>query len=186
MMQPAFFADPTDLALRSEDQAFLVGADLLVVSTWAEAPKLPQGIWREVSLLPGDQEKDHYQPTLKVRGDAIIPLGRVIQSTNEASLTPLTLLVCLDAAGHAKGDLYEDAGDGFGCTRGEYAFTHCSAVRENDTVTIKVVGRQGSLKTARRVVQVSLLNADGTVTGSGEEAGGIRVNLKSPVTNPAK
>ena len=186
MMQPAFFADPKDPALRAEDQAFLLGSNLLVVPAWAESPKLPQGIWREVSLLPGDQEKDHYQPTLKVRGGAIIPLGRVIQSTNEPSLDPLTLLVCLDADGRAEGVLYEDAGDGLGYSRGEYALTHYTAVRAGDTVTITISDRRGDQKIANRPVKVNLLTADGTVNGSGDESAGIFVDLKHPSAETAK
>ena len=105
IMQPVFFADPKDPDLRGEDQAFLFGPDLLVVPRWAESPKLPKGIWRDVSLLDGTSEQDGYQPALKIRGGAILPLGKVVQNTSENSFDPLTLLVCLDEKGQARGSL---------------------------------------------------------------------------------
>lgn len=95
IMRPVFFADPKDTLLRAEEQAFLIGENLLVVPEWAQNPALPKGIWRNLSLIPGD-DKDSYQAKLKIRGGAIIPTGKIIQNTNEKSLDPLTLLVCLD------------------------------------------------------------------------------------------
>lgn len=93
IMRPVFFADPKDTLLRAEEQAFLIGENLLVVPEWAQNPALPKGIWRNLSLIPGD-DKDSYQAKLKIRGGAIIPTGKIIQNTNEKSLDPLTLLVC--------------------------------------------------------------------------------------------
>lgn len=109
IMRPVFFADPKDTLLRAEEQAFLIGENLLVVPEWAQNPALPKGIWRNLSLIPGD-DKDSYQAKLKIRGGAIIPTGKIIQNTNEKSLDPLTLLVCLDEKGEAHGTLYWDEG----------------------------------------------------------------------------
>ena len=103
---------------------------MLVVPKWAEDAKLPKGIWRQVALIDEKQEDDGYQATVKIRGGAIVPLGKIIQNTSEKSLDPLTLLVCLDDSGKASGDLYEDAGEGFGYQKGEYALTHFVASRE--------------------------------------------------------
>ncbi len=83
IMEPLFFADPNDLGLRKEDRAFLFGPDLMVIPTWAKDASLPHGLWRDVSLLETEGEKDGYQPALKIRGGAIPPLGRVVQDTNE-------------------------------------------------------------------------------------------------------
>ena len=41
IMKPVFFADPKDLSLRSEEQAFLLGENLLVVPRWASNVDLP-------------------------------------------------------------------------------------------------------------------------------------------------
>ena len=44
-MAPVFFADPKDQALRSEEQAFMLGTDILVIPAFAKNPSLPKGIW---------------------------------------------------------------------------------------------------------------------------------------------
>jgi len=91
IMQPAFFADPCDARLRREKQAFLFGGDPLVIPAWAKQPALPGGIWRNASLIDGD-DKDHHQIGTEITRRAIIPLGKAVQNTSEASLDLLTLL----------------------------------------------------------------------------------------------
>ncbi len=170
IMQPAFFADPKDPELRTEDRAFLFGSDLLVVPRWAEAPKLPKGIWRDVSLVDSKREQDGYQPAVKIRGGAIVPLGRVIQNTNETSLDPLTLLVCLDDKDQAQGSLYEDAGDGFGYSKGDYALTRYQARREGDSVIVRMQDRSGHMNIPKRDIVVRLITADKEKEGHGAES----------------
>jgi alpha-glucosidase len=177
IMQPVFFADPKDLTLRDEDQAFLFGPDLLVIPRWADSPKLPKGIWRNISVVDEKLEQDGYQPTLKIRGGSIVPLGRIIQNTGEPSLVPLTLIVCLDETGHAKGSLYEDAGDGFGYTKGEYALTQYAASREGNAVTVHVENRQGNLSIPDREIRVKVMTDSGIVEGTGSDSHGVSVRL---------
>jgi len=160
VMRPVFFADPSDLSLRSEDEAFMLGADLLIVPKWAETPSLPDGIWRSISLVGEDSANDEYQPDLLMRGGSIIPLGKVIQNTAEESLDPLTLLVCLDENGKAEGVLYEDAGDGFGYKKGEYLLTTYAAERVGDEVIVRVKDEEGSMKCPERVTQVRVITAE--------------------------
>lgn len=107
-----FFADPKDLSLRAEEEAFLIGNNLLIIPAYAKQPALPKGIWKELSLVKGDN-CDKYQAKMKIRGGSIIPTGKIIQNTTENSLDPLTLLVCLDEQGKADGSMYWDAGDGW-------------------------------------------------------------------------
>ena len=170
IMQPVFFADPKDPELRSEHGAFLFGPNLLVIPPWVSNPKLPKGIWREVSLLDGKREADGYQPALKIRGGTIIPLGRVVQNTNEESLDPLTLLVCLDEKGQAQGNLYEDAGDGPDYRKGDYALTSYQARRENGSIVVRVTKREGRRKVPEREMEVQVIGADGILTGHGPES----------------
>jgi alpha-glucosidase len=181
IMQPVFFADPKDPDLRGEDRAFLFGPDLLIVPRWAENPKLPRGIWRDVSLVDEKREQDGYQPAVKIRGGAIVPLGRVVQDTNETSLDPLTLLVCLDENGRAQGSLYEDAGEGFGYTQGDFALTRYEAVTKGDSVAVSVRGRNGNRKIAGRNIQVRLITAGGVLEGSGDESKGVVVAIRQDV-----
>lgn len=177
IMQPVFFADPKDPALRAEDRAFLFGPDLLVVPKWAEGPKLPKGIWRDVALVDAKREQDGYQPAVKIRGGAIVPLGRVIQNTTEPSLDPLTLLVSLDENGHAQGTLYEDAGDGFGYNKGEYALTRYHAEKKGESVVVRVQARSGKLEIAERNVIVRVITEDGEKEGSGAESKSVAVQV---------
>ena len=178
IMQPVFFADPKDVELRGEDRAFLFGPDLLVLPRWAEDLKLPKGIWREVALLDKNREQDGYQPTVKIRGGAIVPLGKVIQNTTERSLDPLTLLVCLDASGHAAGELYEDAGDGFGYQKGEYALTSYEAAREGSAVVVKIRDRRGRTQIPDREIRVRVITDEGELVGGGTESKGVRIGVE--------
>jgi alpha-glucosidase len=104
-----------------------------------------------------------------VRGGAIVPLGRIVQDTNEDSFQPLTLLVSLDAHGQAQGKLYEDAGDGYGYRNGEYRLTTYRAERQGDTVKVGIAGREGRWPAAARPVVVQLVTDAGVVTARGTD-----------------
>ncbi len=135
VMNPVFFADTRNLNLRKEEQAFLLGKDLLIVPAFAVQPQLPSGIWETLSLIEGDTT-DQYQATLKVRGGSIIPAGKIIQNTTENSFDPLTLMICLDEKGAAEGQLYTDAGDGWAFRSGDYALLTFKAQKKGDKVEV--------------------------------------------------
>ena len=175
--RPVFFADPKDPESRAEEQAFLLGGDLLVVPKWARRPKLPRGIWRSISLVGEDSANDKYQPNLLMRGGSIVPLGRVIQNTTEVSLDPLTLLVCLDELGKARGMLYEDAGDGYGYQHGQYLLTTYSAAKRGNKVTVRIAAAEGKMKRPRRTVNVEIITSRQVVKASGSETEGITVKI---------
>jgi alpha-glucosidase len=180
VMRPVFFADPDDSKLRAEDDAFLLGSDLLVI------PKLsadgggnctePQGIWRPISLAAGDDTKQADQPQLKIRGGAIIPLGRVVQNTTENSLDEMTLVICLDDKGTAAGLLYEDAGDGFGYVKGDYRLTHYTAKRQGNRVVV-TMEKQGQMPALRRNVLIELITDKGVIKTAGREAQAIEIDM---------
>ncbi|HEY4415712.1 MAG TPA: TIM-barrel domain-containing protein, partial [Verrucomicrobiae bacterium] len=175
IMQPVFFADPTDLSLRAEQQAFLLGPDLLVIPAWAQNPALPGGIWQPLSLVSGDTGT--YQAQLKIRGGAIIPVGAIIQNTTQNSFSPLTLAVCLDANGYATGTLYRDAGDGWGFQSGDYSLQKFTARQTNGVVTVQVASTTGNRSTANTPVVVQVVTSNGTFTGTGTIETGITVSL---------
>ncbi|SDS40169.1 TIM-barrel domain-containing protein [Opitutus sp. GAS368] len=177
VMRPVFFADPKDPALRAEDRVFLVGDDLLVVPKWAAQPALPHGNWRTVSLVGENSTKDKYHPDLRIREGAIVPLGRVIQSTAETSLDPLTLLVSLDGQGRAAGRLYEDAGDGYGYQKGDFLLTTYRAVREGRTVTVTVDHTEGFRPRPSRPVVVQLVTDSGTIEATGRDGQPVTLTL---------
>ncbi len=133
--RPLFFADPADTSLRAVDDAFLLGDDLLVVADTKPGrreagadrplPPLPRGTWREVSLVAGDLD-DPDLPRLFLREGAALPLGPVVQWSDEKPLDTVELLVNPGADGRAVGLLYEDAGDGGGYHDREYRVTEFS------------------------------------------------------------
>jgi alpha-glucosidase len=173
VMRPAFFADLHDPQLRAEDRIFLVGDDLLVVPKWA-----PKGIWRLISLVGERSETDTYQADLKIRGGAIIPLGRVVQSTVENSLDPLTLLVCLDRQGRATGQLYEDQGEGYQYRSGDYLLTTYAAEQRDGGVVVRVAGASGSHPRPARSIVIEVITAEGVHRATGLDGVPIFVPLQ--------
>lgn len=153
------------------------GDDILVIPAFAEKPNLPGGIWREISLVDGDQQ-DKYQATLKIRGGAIVPTGKIIQNTTEESLDPLTLLVSLDENGKAEGSLYWDNGDGWEYRNGEYSLQKYSARTEGNSVTVRLTGTEGSMETENKgMAIVKVITDNGIRQASGNLEEGITVRL---------
>ncbi len=155
VMRPVFWADTRDLSLRAEQDAYLLGGDLLVVPRYAETTAaLPQGDWQSVSFEDTD---DGYQARLYVRDGAIVPVGKVFQNTVEYNTDELTLLVNLNEDGKAYGTLYEDAGDGFGYKSGEYGEYRIVAERIDGDVQVCFEHVAGQFdKTDRRFKVVNL------------------------------
>ncbi len=172
IMRPLFFADPADPALRDEDEAFLLGADLLVVTQPhpepTRTPARPNGNWRKLLL---DDVVDPELPELFLRGGAILPVGPLMQFVDEKPLDPLTLVICLDENGEAAGDLYEDAGDGFGFRNGEYRLSRYTAKQEADGVTIQRETVEGEFAVPPRRLHVRVLMDSGELTVDADDNG---------------
>ena len=180
VMRPVFFADVADITLRSEEEAFMWGDDLLIIPQWSENPSLPGGIWRSVSLLDNDAENDGYQPELRQRGGSIIPVGPVIQSTTEFRTDSLTLLVCLDKDNTATGSLYVDKGEGFDYRNGDFEediFTAEKVGENNVTVTCVVKG-QSQIK-GQRYYRIGLVTGSGIVYSGWQNANAVTISLGS-------
>ena len=163
IMRPVFFADPKDTTLRKEEQVFLIGNDLMVIPKWANNPNLPKGIWRTVSIAGENSATDKYQADVKIKGGAIIPLGKIIQNTTEYNLDSLTLLVSLDKNGQAKGTLYEDAGDGFQYRKGAYLISSFTAKQIGSTIKVKITSKEGNLKSTNRRYKVIVVTDNGII-----------------------
>lgn len=177
IMRPVFFADPKDLSLRAEEEAFLLGDNLLIIPAFANQPALPKGIWKELSLIDEDRN-DKYQAKIKIRGGSIIPTGKIIQHTNENSLDPLTLLVCLDEEGKASGNMYWDAGDGWTYKKGDYSLQEFTAERTGDKVIVKLAKKTGKRETENKdMAIVKIVTDKGICHASGNLADGIEVKL---------
>ncbi len=160
--RPVFFADPKDAALRSEDDAFLLGADVLVVPNLTpladRVHALPKGVWREVDLV-GAADSVHI-PKIRVRAGAIVPVGPIVEYVDQPSSEPLTLLVSLDDAGNATGTLYDDAGDGWGYQSGDFLLTTYTAKREGGKVRVSVASTEGQRSRLPRDLRVMILRDD--------------------------
>jgi alpha-glucosidase len=178
IMAPAFFADLKNPQLRAEDQIFLLGNDLMVIPSFAKNPKLPTGIWEHLNLVDGEQS-DPYQAQLLLKGGSIIPTGKIIQNTNEKSLTPLTLYVCLDSKGTASGELYWDAGDGWGFNNGDYSLLKFQAAQKNGIIKINLTARSGKYPINNEIKQVKavVVKNGKTYQGSGTLKSGILVSM---------
>ena len=161
VMRPLFLADPKDPALRKEQRAFMLGSDLLVVPSWAQDAPKPKGLWIPLSLVAGDT-LDPVQAKLFLRAGAILPLGPEILSTQDTPEGASTLLVALDANGHAAGRLYQDGGEGFGYRTGDYRLATYEATGKGAGVELKVSGAKGDRKAPAKAAAVILLQKDGT------------------------
>uniref|UniRef100_A0A803MCW7 Uncharacterized protein n=1 Tax=Chenopodium quinoa TaxID=63459 RepID=A0A803MCW7_CHEQI len=171
---PAFFADPKDIHLRTVENSFLLGPLLIhtsatIYSTLQDQgtdqiqPVLPKGIWLKFDF--NDSHPD--LPLLYLRGGSIIPLVPPHQHVGEAKPTDdLTLLVALDENGKAEGVLFEDDGDGYEFTRGNYLLTYYTAELHSSVVTIKVSKTEGSWKRPKRRLCVQLLLGGGAMIDS--------------------
>ncbi|KAF3447894.1 hypothetical protein FNV43_RR08601 [Rhamnella rubrinervis] len=161
---PTFFADPEDPNLRQVENSFLLGPLLVYASTVPHQEMdnlqcvLPKGIW-----LIFDFDDSHPDlPALYLQGGAIIPVGLPYQHVGEHNPTDdLTLIVALDENGKAKGILYEDEGDGYGFTEGEFLLTHYVAELQASIVTVRVSETEGYRKRPNRHLHVQLLLGGG-------------------------
>jgi len=178
VMRPIFFDNPKDTTLRSEEQAFLLGKNLMVVPAFAKDAHLPVGKWEKLRLIKGE-ENDHYQAKLMIKGGAIIPAGAVIQQTQENSLAGLTLYICLDAQGNASGELYWDAGEGWGFRKEDYKHLKLSAKKEKDVVKVTLIATGGSYPIHREIKSINaiVLQSGKEYSGTGNLQKGIQVTI---------
>lgn len=171
VLRPLFFNDPKDPALRSEDDAFMLGSDLLVSPRLTperdRVPVMPKGIWNEIMLVNEGHHPD--LPRLYVRGGAIVPVGPVIQHTGEKKLNPLTLMVSLNESGAALGTLYEDAGDGYGYKTGDFLRTTYVARTEGDSIIVEIAQTEGDRFREQRELRVFVLKDGFYMAGVGTD-----------------
>ncbi|PKB15138.1 TIM-barrel domain-containing protein [Flavobacterium sp. 5] len=161
LMRPVFFADNTDLSLRSEQQAFMVGKDLLVIPRWAVNPNLPKGNWNKVKLEA--TEDDKYQALLYVRPGSVVPITEVVQSTTDYKSDNITYLINPLEDGTATGEIYHDDGDGFGYKTNDYA-THEINVTKHNADSLKVVISQtAGSKNINRISRTGYVTDNGIV-----------------------
>lgn len=179
IMRPVFFADPKDASLRSEEQAFLLGADLLVVPQWAKNVARPSGFDSYLSLL-GEKPDDKYQPQLYQRNGSIIPTGKLILSTAQFNTDTLELFISPDATGLASGHFYIDYGDGFEQEKGKFAILKFNALVSKNKLAIDIAQTDGQLPTHLTNYKLTL-NQYGTQINLGVvKKGAYTLKYKAP------
>ncbi|KAJ3689505.1 hypothetical protein LUZ61_018669 [Rhynchospora tenuis] len=182
---PTFFADPEDQKLRTVENSFLLGPLLVCSSTLSDksahelSHAIPKGIW-----LPFDFGDSHPDlPILYLQGGAILPVGLPYNHVGEANpQDDLTLFVALNNDGRAQGVLFEDDGDGYGYTKGEYLLTHYVAEKNFSVVTVKVFKTEGSWKRPARRLYIHLL-LGGYAMVSADCVDGAEVQIPIPSTS---
>ncbi len=171
--RPTFFADPADPALRSEDDSFLLGADMLIVTKATPEgdrvsvmPKAVDGVaWAAFDFVDfdsGRDSKDENLPELFIRPGGIIPTAPVTQHFGDRpdSRDELTLIVHLNADGYAKGTMYEDEGEGFGYMMGEYLESSLYAKDAGDKIVVYVKRVGGSISYPDRTISARVIGSD--------------------------
>ena len=185
--RPLFFADPADPALRSVDNAFLLGENLLVGATTSKSRRdtypMPRGDWRDLDFEGFDGDRDSEDPDqarLFVRAGGIVHTGPVHQHFGDRpdQRDELTLIVALDEKGEASGELYEDEGEGWGFREGAFLRTlHRAKLVDGEVVvTTETVG--GEMPRPDRTLRVRVLRADGSErTGTGRDGEMLRIPM---------
>ena len=176
VMRPVFFAEPSNPALRKEDQVFLLGKDLLIIPKWAKNPNLPQGFTQIVSFVGEDTIGDKYQCDVKIRDGAIVPLTKVMQNITEYDHKDLSLMIRLNKKGKAEGVLYEDANDGFNYRKGEFRKSTFTAQKQGNKlfITRKV---KGKFKIGKRNIKIEVITDKGVIKKTVKESKRMIINL---------
>ncbi|XP_068651233.1 uncharacterized protein [Aristolochia californica] len=131
---PTFFANPTDPNLRKIENSFLLSPLLICSSTTPEkgSHQLLQQFPRGIWMSFDFDDPHPDLPTLQLQ----------------------------DETGRAEG-LFEDDGDGYGFSKGEYLFTYYVADLQSLVVTVKVSKVEGSWTRPERHLHVHLLLGGG-------------------------
>jgi alpha-glucosidase len=164
VMRPLWLEHPEDPSTVDNDRAFLLGRDLLVAPKLVEgdAPypvTLPAGEWFDVATgerRPGGRIEVRAPPedSLRVyaRAGAIVPEGPAARRASDAPRGELAVHVW--PGPDCRGELYLDAGDGFGYRAGELRRVSysCAPSPEGIEVTATSSGSYPAWWSATRLV----------------------------------
>jgi alpha-glucosidase len=157
VVRPLFFVDPNDPRLRTIDDAFLLGGEVLAVLPAPHAFNPAQhaafAAWKPFEPTTPDPLLPH----LFLRPGSVMPIGPVMQHTGERPLDPLTLYINLNENGRAAGSLYEDDGESMDYTQGAFRRTRLIAERRGSGVHVEeALEHRGFTPPSRRTDLISL------------------------------
>jgi alpha-glucosidase len=189
--RPLVFAYQTDSTSWGVDDEFLFGDHLLVAPVVRQGQDqrevyLPAGTWyrfhsderyvggRHLTVSAPRVDGWARDDSVFVRGvplfveaGAVLPMGPVLQYVGERAVDTLDLHVY--DGGSLASELYEDAGDGYGYTRGESRLTTFTTRSAGDALSIGVgsVGHYAGAASVFRVVVHGLAASPRSVTVDG-------------------
>jgi alpha-glucosidase len=192
--RPLVFAYQTDSTSWGVDDEFLFGDHLLVAPVVRQGQDqrevyLPAGTWyrfhsderyaggRRVTVSAPRVDGWARDDSVFVRGvplfveaGSVLPMGPVLRYVGERAVDTLDLHVY--DGGSATSELYEDAGDGYGYTRGESRLTTFTTESSADALAIaaSAAGRWAGAASVFRVVVHGLATAPRSVTVDGAAA----------------
>jgi len=162
ILRPLLFEFPEDETTYTADDQFMVGSALLVAPITRPGLEhrhvyFPEGTWHHFWTGDFVSGPAHIlahaplgQPAIYVRSNTPIPMGDPIQHTGESS--GLTWRV-FASPGSGSGDLYEDAGDGYGPSCRRTAHVESG---DDGRVRFSLSIREGEFVPSRHITRVQL------------------------------
>jgi alpha-glucosidase len=179
VMRPLFFADAANEQLRTEQQAFLLGDNIMVVPQWAKNVTHPANFNYQL-LLEDETSSMPYQCTMYQRNGSIIPVGNLIQSTAQYRTDSLTLYIAFDSQNKATGMLYTDAGDGYAYQTGQCEVKLVKAELLNQqTVNISIEHTAGNIDASQQKYRIAVLTSSGIRYSGWQQGNQLRFELNT-------
>jgi alpha-glucosidase len=184
IMRPLLFEYPEDEITYTADDEFLLGDALLVAPITRPGIEhrhvyLPQGTWFHFWAGERIEGPKHIlthtplgEPAIYLRANTALPLWPEMNHIGERPADPLTLLFHT-AEGSGESVLYEDAGNGFGYERSEYARRRVVCEVSEGGISVRLGEREGSFLPERRSMHLefkSVSTRPDHVSVNGEEA----------------
>jgi alpha-glucosidase len=183
ILRPLLFEYPEDETTYTLDDEFLLGSALLVAPITRPGTEhrhvyLPEGIWFHFWTGERCEGPTHIlahaplgEPAIYLRANTALPLWSDMNYVGEKLADPLTLLL-YPTEGSDKSVLYEDAGNGFDYTRGEYARRSVKCEVSGASIFVRLSERQSYFVPERGSVYLKFrgVSAPETVSVHGEEA----------------
>lgn len=154
ILRSPLFLDQEDHSLRDYEDAVAVGPDVLVFPVWQAGQKtrtiyLPKGEWRDYRTGKAFAGGKKYKLSLAlshipimVRAGAVLPHHPVRQSTADPARELVLRVYPVEGQGPLS-RLYEDAGEGYGYSRGEFSIFSVQCSVEGEELKLRI-WRKGS------------------------------------------